>query len=517
MNRPNILFLLSDEHSFRLMNHLGAEHGAEPVPTPSFDALAASGTVMRHAYCQMPLCTPSRLCLLTGREAQQAGAWDNGAVLRPELPTLPATLRDAGYATALIGKMHLGGKQQFVGFQERPYGDLTGKCGHQWEPVPRAERGMRARTATAVGVTGIPESLLQDQVVAQETAAWVREQAAGQPDQPWFAMASFSRPHFPLTAPKRHLDRFWPHGVTPPKAPAAGDAWDHPMSVGMRQGFQTEAISEEERQFARASYFACVTYLDEVIGDLLARLERDGLLDNTIIVYTSDHGELAGEHGVWWKHSWHEASARVPLIISRPEQRRGDAPAAVVDTAVGLVDLFPTLCGLAGVETPDGLVGQDLAPALEEDKEPPARPIVTDNLVPRWGEGTEFRMVRQGNYKYVRFRHAPPLAFDLAADLNEQQNLLAQPEADWPAMVRELKEFAETSIDFDAAEHDRTVRDGDLAKTFAHGITMKTLNLYTMPDGRLVNADTPIYAPEEVAPSAAAVFGEDYREQNRRV
>ena len=131
MLRPNILFLLSDEHSYRFMGHVPEDRGGEPVDTPAFDRLASHSTVFTDAYCQMPLCTPSRLCLLTGREVRRAGAWNNASVLRPELSTLPGTLRDAGYETCLVGKMHLGGTQQFVGFNHRPYGDLTGKAGHQ--------------------------------------------------------------------------------------------------------------------------------------------------------------------------------------------------------------------------------------------------------------------------------------------------------------------------------------------------------------------------------------------------
>ncbi len=134
--RPNILLLLSDEHSFRFMGHVSEDEGGEPIQTPNLDRLATQATVFSDAYCQMPLCTPSRISMLTGREVRNCGAWKNGSVLRPELPTLPGVLRDAGYTTCLVGKMHLGGTQQFVGFEHRPYGDLTGKTGHQWEPIP---------------------------------------------------------------------------------------------------------------------------------------------------------------------------------------------------------------------------------------------------------------------------------------------------------------------------------------------------------------------------------------------
>ena len=511
--QPNILLLFSDEHSHRFMGHVPEERGGEPIQTPTFDSLASQGTVFSDAYCQMPLCTPSRMCLLTGREVRQCGAWSNQSVLRPELPTLPGALRDAGYATCLVGKMHLGGTQQFVGFKHRPYGDLTGKCGHQSEPVPEPASGMRERTSAAVGVTAIPESLIQDEVVCHEALAYLREHEAAHPDQPWFLCAGFSRPHFPLTAPRRHLDRFWPDGVTPPRIPATGDAFDHPMSVGMRAGFRAEDISREETMYARACYFACVSYLDEIIGDLLSRLRNSGLLDNTIVVYTADHGEMAGEHGVWWKNGWYESCTRVPLIVSLPAHRNGEMAAASTATPVGLVDLFPTLTSLAGVTAPQDLAGADLSAAVRGTGPAPDRPVFCDGLTPRWGAGTEFRMSRQGQYKCVRFRQAPPLAFDLANDPAEQCNLLRDG-GRVPAEVADLAAFAAESIDFEAAERERLERDGGLAEQYAQNVEPSTGNLYMMPSGQLVNADDTLYSPTAVAGSLADAFGHDWTGQN---
>lgn len=508
MSQPNILFLFSDEHSYRCMGHRATADGGEPVHTPAFDRLAAQSTVFSDAYCQMPLCTPSRLCLLSGREVRNAGAWNNNSVLRPDLETLPQTLADHGYTTCLVGKMHLGGNRQFVGFQHRPYGDLTGKTGHQWEPLgePEKHNAMRDRTAAA-GLTGIPESQMQEIIIAEESLAFLREHQAAQPEKPWFLMASFSRPHFPLTAPKRHLDRYWPDGVTPPRIGASGDAYDHPMSIGARAGFQTEAISEAEMMRARAAYFACVSYLDEIIGDFLLRLEAAGLLENTIIVYTSDHGELAGEHNLWWKNTWHEASTRVPLIISTPAQRRGAQAAHHLSQPVALIDLYPTLCAIAGATPPATLDGVDLSPSVMRGSEPPERPIFSDALIPRWGEGTEFRSIRWRHYKYVTFRNAPPLFFNLATDPNEQVNLLQRgvpPEAE--AALSYLQQVAAETMDFEAAEQERLERDGALAEDYTLDVPPSTGNLYLMPNGQLVNADDVLYNPTVISDNPAAAF-----------
>ena len=512
-NKRNILFLLSDEHSFRCMGHVSEEDGGENIETPTFDKLAEKGTVFSQSYCQMPLCTPSRISLLTGLEARRCGAWANESVLRPELPTIPSTLRDAGYTTCLVGKMHLGGTQQFIGFQHRPYGDLTGKCGHQWEPVMERGKhnGMRVRT-TFVGETEVPESLIQDQVVTSEAISFLRENKHKNPDKPWFLCASFSRPHFPLTSPKRHFEKFWPNNISEPKIPADGDAFDHPMSVGMRDGFKSDEINRDEMMKARAAYFGCVSYLDEVLGDFLDILEKDGLLDNTIIVYATDHGELMGEHGVWWKNGWYEGCTRVPFIISTPEQRRGEKTTIKCKTPVGLFDLFPTLCGLTGVDAPANLNGIDLSEVIENGAAAPERPIFSDALEPRWGEGTEFRSIRQGKYKYIIFRDAPPLAFDLENDPEEQHNLLK--DAEIPSKVQELAKFAESSIDFDAVETERTVRDGGLREQYKQNIPQSTGNLYFMPDGRIINADDPLYKPTVIAEKPEHAFDQEWGKQN---
>jgi choline-sulfatase len=124
-----------------------------------------------------------------------------------------------------------------------------------------------------------------------------------------------------------------------------------------------------------------------VIGDLLLRLEAGGLLDNTIVIYTSDHGEMAGEHNLWWKHTWHEASARVPLLVSTPQQRQGKQPRHICHTPVALIDLFPTICALANIATPRGLDGVDLSSVITAGSDAPEHPIFCDNLVPRWAEG----------------------------------------------------------------------------------------------------------------------------------
>ena len=493
--QPNVLFLLSDEHCFRHLSARSAAAGGEAVRTPTLDSLIAQGAWFDRAYCQMPLCTPSRMCFMSGLEQEQCGAWNNNSVLADRHATIGSAFGEQGYATCLVGKLHFGGRRQKAGFAHRPYGDFGGPCSHQPDPFSApdsAGSGMRSRTA-ASGLSQIPESLLQERMVVDESIAWIREQAAANPSQPWLLNASFSRPHFPLTAPRRHLDRYLDK-VAPPRTGRSGDSADHPMTSGMAQGFQVDAIDHDEMMQARAAYFACVDTLDEILGDFLAVLDRDGLLDETIVVYTSDHGELCGEHGLWWKNSWHEAASRVPFIISTPEHRQGDVPASRPEAPISLGDLFPTLCGLTGVDAPDGLCGTDLTPAVQGGAMPARRnPVRCQNLGPRWGEGTEFRAVLDGPYKYVAFRGCDDLMFDTVTDPLEQINLAgSHPEA------ARLRELALAGFSFDQAEADRkrdtaTTKAANAAKPIC-----RTPNQILLGDGRLVECDTVLYEPNVI-------------------
>lgn len=508
--RPNILFLLSDEHSFRFLSARSAEQGGEPCRTPTLDGLIQQGCHFDAAYCQMPLCVPSRIGLLSGRHPSRC------PVLWPETPTFASHLGRHGYATATVGKMHLIGACQHAGFGARPYGDFTGPSpAHQKDPLsltgPKDHIFMPSIIKDA-GVSDIPESMLQGQIVVRESMAWLREHRYQNGNQPWLLYASFAHPHFPQLAARRFFERYYPDNVTSPRIGYTGDTVDHPMTVGVRtlgrgayRGYRADDISDEDTMRSRAAYFACVDQLDEILGDFMAILERDGLLDNTVIVYTSDHGEMAGEHGMWWKNTWHEASARVPLIVSLPEHRNGRLASTEVSHPVSLVDMFPTLCGLTGTpqsDYPDGIDGIDLASAVrgETCETLQARPgVIIEYLNPFGGEGTEFRMIRSDRYKYVAFRGCDDLAFDLAADPDEQHNIIGSAQPDTAAALEELKDALFDNFDFDEAIQRRTQETAQFQQRYPGRVSPRTSNQILLGDGRLVEADMTIEYPEVVS------------------
>ncbi|MFB6147159.1 MAG: sulfatase-like hydrolase/transferase [Halobacteriaceae archaeon] len=489
-DRPNVLFLFSDQHNYRCTGyHDGA--APEPVDTPTLDGLAASGTTFERAYCPMPLCTPSRLCTLTGRNVPGAGAWSNGDMLRDELPTMPESFAAAGYDTGLVGKMHLGGDNQFVGFQDRPYGDLLGRNGHQYEPVSPERRFSDGPRNEDAGLTEYPESQLQEATVIRESMAWLRERRAAADDRPWFLTASVSRPHPPFTVPPRHLDSYWPDGVTEPRVPGE----DPPDDVTMK---------------ARAAYLGCVDYLDELLGEFLAMLDHGGFLENTIVVYATDHGEMMGEHGGWGKGRWREDSARVPLLFELPAHRDGDG-GATIDTPVSLIDLYPTLCGLAGVDYPEDLDGTDLSRAVRESVEPDRDPVFVDSL--GGGDG-DYRAVVGDAFKYVHTRTGEDHLVHPAGDPFEREDFLDDGGVveDAPAGAADaaavLGERARGSLDWDAVDR-RRERHRDLADGRGLAVSQGTAgNAYRLRDGRVVDGEATVTKPDVLAGDADGVFAD---------
>ncbi|WP_082256357.1 sulfatase [Haloferax sp. ATB1] len=500
--QPNILLLMSDQHNSRYLSHRETD---VPVRTPTLDDLAENGVTLDRAYCPVPICTPSRLSILTGREARNAGAWENSSLLKPELPTLPETLSEAGYATCLQGKMHLGGDRQFAGFDHRGYGDLTGQTGHQADPPTAGLEGgwERASRITDAGVTGIPESMMQEHNAAWETVSFLREHRHRSHSEPWFACVSFSRPHWPRTAPRRFIDRH-PSDDLPPLRTGPTAADEHPHVEKLRTVHIPDGIDESAQKNARAAYASCVDYLDEIIGDLLGTLERDGFLENTIVIYVSDHGELAGEHGLWEKQTWHEDSIRVPWIIQLPSHRAGECSPGRLQTPVSLIDLFPTVCGLSGVPTPNSVDGVDLSGSIRRTAEPSREPVFVDYLASYSAdEGYVYRAIIDGRHKYVHYQDAPDRLFDLEADPLEEHDQIGKEE--YGSVETSLRTLAEDTLDFEEAAVERAA-DREHREDHKLGIPSGTGNAYYLPDGRLVDADTPLYQPHILAEDPDVVF-----------
>jgi choline-sulfatase len=279
------------------------------------------------------------------------------------------------------------------------------------------------------------------------------------------------------------------------------------MLEAVKDTFQADKIDEEETRRARAAYFAAVDYLDEVIGDLLSTLGDEGLLENTVVVYLSDHGELAGEHGHWWKHSWFESSVRVPWHLELPEHRRDTLAPTAIETPVSLMDLYPTLCGLLDVEVPGGLDGVDLSEAIVNESEPDRGPVVCDNFSRLWGDDLIYRMVIDGDYKYVQFNDAPEILSYIDSNPHETTNLAVGFGDTYDDVLDRLRRIADSSLDFETLL-ERRAADEAFSEDRSLPIPQGTGNIFHLPDGRLVDMGSVLYRPSIITDDPSAVFSD---------
>lgn len=418
--RPNILFVMADQLAAGVLAPYGGSADA-----PNLGALAAGGVVFERAYCNSPLCTPSRSSLMTGQLPSRNGVYDNGAELPASTPTMAHYLRSAGYFTCLAGKMHFVGPDQLHGFEERITTDIY-PAGLHWTPdwtLPLGEHLPWYHDMSSVFEAGISEATLQldfDEEVAYSTVRKLYDLARSADDRPFFLVASFSHPHDPFETPRAYWDRYDDGDL--PVAPALAD---DPHSRRLRTMIQANSheLSDELVRTARHAYYALVSYVDDKLGQLLAALEATGLRDETIVVFASDHGELLGERGLWYKMSYFEPSARVPLIVHAP----GRFEPGRIAQPVSLVDLLPTFVDVAAspVESKTWspaapLDGVSLVPLLLGGAGGPDQ-VVAEYLAE--GVFAPLVMIRRGAYKLVHCPGDPDQLFDLDADPHELTNL----------------------------------------------------------------------------------------------
>jgi choline-sulfatase len=428
---PNFLFILSDQHN---PHALGCA-GYSCVATPNLDRLAHDGMMFNEAYCQNPLCVPSRSSLITGQYCRDIGIYDNQDILDVNHTTFPEVLAAAGYRTCLIGKAHFNG-EQYHGYQERPYGDLLGQA-HQPDPrrLPHLGDSGLGDIVSASGPSGIPLPLTQTEICVAETVKWLQTHVGMRRDQPFCLSVNFDKPHFPIKPPLEYFQRY-EGKVKLPNVPDAHIEQVVPFVRTAHEVFKKRNPDSEMREAAErtlAAYYGCVEWVDNAIGRILDTLEYLGLAEDTVVIYTSDHGEMAGEHGVWNKSLFYESSSRVPLIVRWPG--RGLSGKSE-NTIVGLMDLFPTLCEIAGIETPAVCQGTSLAPLLTGSGTLERDAVFSESVLVGRPEYAGC-MIRTGKWKYVYYLDESEELYDLEADRDEWNNLAQMPEH--KSLVDELR------------------------------------------------------------------------------
>ncbi len=387
--RPNVLFLISDD----LNNSVGC-YGHPQVKTPNIDRLAARGVRFERAYCQFPLCGPSRNSMLTGLYPNSTGILANSQIFRQTIPShhsLPQAFRLAGYFACRIGKLYHYNVPKSIGtnghddpgsweLELNPAGcDRLEEEPHIFSLVPGRFGGTLSWYASPKS-----DEYHTDGLLAAD-AEWVLKRCARRKDRPFFLAVGFYRPHTPYVAPKPYFERY-PKQTMPVVQGVAEDQADLPAPALGSYKREQDKLTDALRRECVQAYFASTTFMDAQVGRVLDALKQLGLAENTIVVFTSDHGYHLGEHGLWQKMSLFEESARVPLIIAAPGV---GVEGALCKAPVGLIDLYPTLAELCHVKAPKALQGQSLVPMLKNP-----------NVV---GRGWTLSQVTRGGRRQGRF------------------------------------------------------------------------------------------------------------------
>lgn len=438
MTAPNIVVIQADQLAPQA---LGA-YGDEAALTPHMDALAEQGAVFDRAYCTTPLCAPSRASMMTGLMPSELGCYDNGDDFAASVPTFAHLLRSAGYHTALVGRMHFIGPDQHHGFEQRLTTDVYPA---DLDMVPDWGRPLDQRLQwyhaadpvfTAGAATATVQQDFDDEVLFRSlrhlddrARADQAAQREGNPAQPFLMVTSFIHPHDPYEPPREHWERFADVPVPAPVHPQVPDIGQDPHSHRLRtmSGFDRQDPDPESVARARRAYYAAVSYVDDMVGALLARLDVLGLADRTVVVLTSDHGDMLGERGLWYKMSPYERSSRVPLLLSGPPDLVRPGRYA---NPVSLLDVLPTLVELAGADpTPVGgaRAGVSLLESARREvagASPQDRDVVVEYLA----EGTHHPQVTlvRGPLKLVLCPGDPDQLYDLAADPHELRNVVLE-------------------------------------------------------------------------------------------
>lgn len=413
----NLLYILSDEHNKEMLgcyNH-------PVVKTPNLDKLAEEGVRFTNAYCNSPVCVPSRASLATGRYVHETGNWDNAKPYIGEHPSWGHRLVDQGHKVTTIGKLHYREPNDDVGFPDQRIplhihegiGDTYSLVRDNFTP-----REINREKILEAG-PGETSYTRYDRGITEEAIKFLKEEAHGN-ERPWTLFLGYVTPHFPLIAPQEYYNMYPLEDVILPKQYALDERPKHPaLEIYRKIWSTTDEFDEETLRKAVAAYYGLCTFMDDQIGAVLKVLEETGLSKNTRIIYTSDHGDTLGDHGVWFKSTMYEGSVGVPFIMSGPDLPQNK----VLDTPISLVDSFPTILESVGAKAEEedhDLPGTSLIPIAKGETNPDR---VMFSEYHAMGSTSGVYMIRKGQYKYIHYVGFDAQLFDLENDPDEMRDL----------------------------------------------------------------------------------------------
>ena len=428
---PNFLIVMAD-----FMGALALPPYGNPIAkTPNISRLADEGVVFQNAYCNYPLCAPSRASMMSGLLPSRIGVYDNGAEFPASIPTFAHYLRRLGYRCELAGKMHFVGPDQLHGFDERLTSDLV-PADFGWMPPWRQEDHPGWPSLEPIRDAGVVARTMGidfDQEVCHRAVRRLYDFARESEDEPFLLTVSFIEPHEPFKTTRDCWDRYSDAEIGLPSVPLLDESdWDdHSRRLYEFMGIDRDGLTDAEIVRARHGFYAMLSFVDYQVGKVLKAVTEAGLAEDTIVIVTSDHGTMIGERGLWGILNFFEWAMRVPLVIHAPGRF---APRGVAAN-VSLLDLLPTLLDLATNGQPPPLAtpveGTSLVP-LADGETGGHRDAVYAELCAE-GSPAPSVMVKRGTHKFIYSETDPPLLFDLAGDPTEQANLAPHPE--WAGLV----------------------------------------------------------------------------------
>jgi choline-sulfatase len=429
-SKPNFLIVMVDQLSALFLR----AYGHKVVKTPTLDRLAGEGVVFESAYSPSPLCAPARATFMSGLLASLTGVYDNAAEFPSSIPTFAHHLRLAGYRTCLSGKMHFVGPDQLHGLEERLTTDIY-PADFGWTPDWRLRQERidwwyhNMTSVKQAGIAEITNALEYDDEVAFQATRRIYDHARYDRNSPLCLVVSFSHPHDPYAARPQFWNLYRDDDIDEPAvAPIPyGDLDPHSRRLWDAAAMDDFDITRQDVMNSRHGYYANISYIDDKVSGLLATLHATGLAEDTIVVFTSDHGDFLGERGLWYKMSFLEPAARVPLIVHWPQRfrpRRVSMPASIADVMPTLVDLAGG--GAESAELVSAVSGRTLVPWLDGAKEDDSATVYGEYLAE--AVVAPMFMIRRGRWKFICCETDPDQLFDLKSDPHELVNLAKEPE-----------------------------------------------------------------------------------------
>ena len=410
----NVLFLFSDEHR---RDALGC-YGHPLVKTPNLDALAARGTRFSNAYTSSPICVPARASLASGEYVYKTRCWSNAQAYQGEPESWGHRLQSNGHRVDSIGKLHYRGKQFDNGFDNEIL-PMYIRDGVGWiKGLLRDHEAVLDCSSYAAEIGPGDSSYTDyDLGVTQAACNWLRDSNNTGGEKPWSLFVSWLRPHYPLTCPREFYDMYPVTDMDSARFTDTSHLPTHPVLQTIRRNFDYDShFTSETRQVARASYYGLCSFLDNQVGKVIEALNASGQAENTLIIYTSDHGDHNGDRGMWTKMTLYDESAAVPMIVAGP----GVPQNKTVETVSSLVDVYPTILSAVGIAD-DGKARPGMSLQVLANRDDFDRPVLSEYH--DGGSPTGMFMLRNARWKYNFYPGYPPELFDMKKDPDELNNL----------------------------------------------------------------------------------------------